>query len=89
MASNVAGSNNRFDTSVNQVVMAGVVLALCVYVLMFVINTTMVQEIFGYTRHISARVPTFFMRMGVLLAAIAAGFFMITGHWKILSSEPS
>ncbi len=80
MTSNVAGSNNRFDTSVNQMAIAGVVLALCVYVLMFVINTTMVQEMFGYSRQISARVPTFFMRMGVLLVAIAAGFFMITGH---------
>ena len=80
MTTTVAGSNNRFDTQVSRVVTAGVVLALCVYVLMFVINTTMVQEMFGYTRQISARVPTFFMRMGVLLVAIAAGFFMITGH---------
>ena len=80
MTTTVAGSNNRFDTLVSRVVTAGVLLALCVYVLMFVINTTMVQEMFGYTRQISARVPTFFMRMGVLLVAIAAGFFMITGH---------
>ena len=80
MTTTAANPDDRFATSVRQVSIAGVVLALCLIVLLFVINTSMVQEFMGYTRQIEARVPTFFLRMIFLIAAVAAMFFLITGH---------
>jgi multiple sugar transport system permease protein len=79
MATTAINPKDRFATSPKQVGIAAAVLAVCLIALMFVINTTMVQEAFGYTRQIHARVPTFFIRMGFLIAAIVAAFFLITG----------
>ena len=80
MTTTVAGTNSRFDTSTNRVVAGGAVLLLCLYLLFFAFNTAFVQEAFGYTRQIDARVPTFFLRIGVLVIALGAAFFMITNH---------
>ena len=80
MTTTVAGPNNRFDTSTNRVVAGAAVLLLCLYLMFFVFNTAFVQELFGYTREIDARVPTFFLRIGALLIALGAAFFTITNH---------
>lgn len=79
MTSNVANSDARFATSVSQVTIAGIIMAVALYFLFSVISTTMVQEMMGYTRQIEARVPTFLIRIAVLLVAIAAAFYAVTG----------
>ncbi len=79
MTTTAVNSSNRFDTSSTQVGISAVVLAVCMFVLLFVVSTSMVQEMFGYQRQIEARVPTFFIRMVFLVAALAAAFFLITG----------
>ncbi len=79
MTTNTAGTPGRFDTSTSRVVVAGVALAVCIVLLMFVISTSMMQEVMGYSQRIEARVPTFFVRMAALVAAIVAAFYMITG----------
>ncbi len=80
MTATVAASSSRFDTSTGRVVAAGAVLVLCLYLLFFVASTAMMQEAFAYTRQVDARVPTFLLRIGILVLALAAAFFMITGH---------
>lgn len=79
MTTTSANSIDRFATSTSQVGIAAIVLLICSSVLMFVVNTNMIQEIFGLSRQVDARLPTFFIRMGLLIAAIAAAFFLITG----------
>jgi len=69
---------NRYATSTVRVLLASAVLLACIVALMFV-TTTGVQELFGYTRQLQARVPTFFVRMALLIGAIASLFFLITG----------
>ncbi len=71
--------NDRFATSTRQIGIAAVVLAACLSLLFFVVSTTMVQEFFGFSRQIEARVPTFLARMALLVGAIVSTLFMITG----------
>jgi len=76
----IAGNNNDpFATSVRQISIAAVCLAFCLFILYFVISTSMVQEALGYSRQIEARVPTFFLRIAFIIAALAAAFYLITG----------
>jgi multiple sugar transport system permease protein len=79
MATTAINPKDRFSTSAKQVGIAASVFAVCAVALLFVIDTATVQEALGYSRPIHARVPTFFIRMGFLIAAIAALFFLITG----------
>ncbi len=69
---------DRFATSTRRVVLSAIVIAIAFVALSF-INTSAVQGWFGYTQQIQARVPTFFFRFGLLVCALAAGFFLITG----------
>lgn len=69
---------DRFATSTSRVAIAAVVLAVSLFAMTFV-STTGVQELLGYTQQTQARVPTFFARMALLLCAIAAFFFLVTG----------
>jgi len=80
MTSLIAGVSDRSGTATGKVALAAVVLVLCLLVLVFGVSTTWVQETFGYNRQIDARVPTFFIRIGILLTALAAAFVMITNH---------
>ena len=73
-----AAQRDRFATSTGRVVIAAVVCAVSLYALTFV-STQGVQELFGFTRQVSARVPTFLVRISLLLCAIAALFFLVTG----------
>ena len=73
-----AAQRDRFATSTGRVVIAAVVCVVSLYALTFV-STQGVQELFGFTRQVSARVPTFLVRISLLLCAIAALFFLVTG----------
>ncbi len=77
MTSNTTVLTDRFATATGRAIAAGVVLVLCVAALMFV-STDLVQELFGYSQNIKAREPTFFIRISLLIGAIAAAFFLIT-----------
>ena len=79
MTANVADSARKFSTSHKQVGIAAAFLAVCVFILVFVIDTSLVQEILGLTRALDARVPTFFTRMAFLVGALTAGFYLVTG----------
>ncbi len=70
---------DRFATSTRRVGIASLVLALCAFVLIFVVSTSLVQDTFGFSRQIEARVPTFLIRMAFLLGAIVAAFYLFTG----------
>ncbi len=70
---------DRYATSVTRISIAGIVLAVCVVALVFVVSTTLIQDVFGFTRQIEARVPTFLVRLGLLVGAIISAFFIITG----------
>jgi len=79
MAISEVSTNKRFSTSTTQVTLAGLVFLACAFVLYFVISTSMIQELFGYSRQIHARVPTFFIRTALLLTAFVAALYFITG----------
>ena len=72
-----AAQRDRFATSTGRVAIAAVVCAVSLYALTFV-TTQGVQELFGFTRQVSARVPTFLVRISLLLCATAALFFLVT-----------
>ena len=72
-----AAQRDRFATSAGRVVIAAVVCVVSIYALTFV-STQGVQELFGFTRQVSARVPTFLVRISLLLCAIAALFILVT-----------
>ena len=72
-----AAQRVRFATSTGRVAIAAVVCAVSLYALTFV-TTQGVQELFGFTRQVSARVPTFLVRISLLLCATAALFFLVT-----------
>ena len=78
MAINAASQRDRFATSTRRVVIAAVVCVVSLYALTFV-STQGIQELFGFTQQIRARVPTFLVRMALLLCAIAALLFLVTG----------
>ncbi len=71
--------SDRYSTSTSQVLISIAVLLACLIVLFFVVDTAVVQDWLGYARREEARVPTFFLRIVVLIGAIAAAFFAITG----------
>jgi len=73
-----APQRDRFATSTSRIVIAAIVCVLSLYALTF-ITTEAVQEFFGFTRQVRARVPTFLVRISLLLCAIAALFFLVTG----------
>lgn len=79
MPTSAVHPTDRFATSTRQIGIAGVVLAVCLFVLLFVVSTSMIQELFGLSRQVEARVPTFFVRMALLLGVIVAALFVITG----------
>ena len=72
-----AAQRDRFATSAGRVVIAAVACVVSIYALTFV-STQGVQELFGFTRQVSARVPTFLVRISLLLCAIAALFILVT-----------
>jgi len=78
LAINAASQRDRFATSTRRVVIAAVVCVVSLYALTFV-STQGIQELFGFTQQIRARVPTFLVRMALLLCAIAALLFLVTG----------
>jgi len=43
------------------------------------VNNELVQSLFGYTRSVEARVPMFWVRIGLLIAAIVAALYLVTG----------
>ena len=69
----------RFATSNRQVATGGIVLAVCLFALIFIVSTSQVQELFGLARQVEARVPTFLIRMVFFVAGLVAAFFLITG----------
>jgi len=79
MTSHVTRPDARFATSVSQVTIAALVMAIALYFLSSVISTSMIQEMLGLRRQIDARVPTFLIRICCLLVAIAAAFYAVTG----------
>jgi len=68
---------DRFTTSTGRIVVACIVLVVCIAALM-IISTDMVQQLFGYSQKVQARVPTFLFRMFFVIAATTAAFFLIT-----------
>jgi len=78
LATSVAPQPDRFATSTSRVVIAAVVCVLSLLALRFV-TTEAVQELFGFSQQVRARVPTFLVRMSLLLCATAALFFLVTG----------
>ncbi len=79
MENSQLGNHYRFATSAKQVTVAGLILLACLFLLYFVISTSMVQDLFGYSQQIHARVPTFFIRLAVAIVAIGAALYFITG----------
>jgi len=79
MTASVADPSHRFDTSTKRVGIAAAIIAVCAFFLIFVIDPALVQETLGLRRQMDARVPTFFARMALLLTAIGAGFYLVTG----------
>jgi len=79
MAASAADASAKFDTSNKQVGVAAAIIAVCVFFLIFVIDTGRIQEALGLARQMDARVPTFFARMAFLAVAIGAGFYLVTG----------
>ncbi len=69
--------SDRFATSKTRALVAAVVIALCLYALQFVTIDGM-QSLLDVTRQSAARVPTFFVRITLLLCALAAAFIFIT-----------
>ena len=79
MTTTVANSGDRFQTSGRRVAIASVVVFICIVALVFVVSTSLVQELFGISRQIEARVPTFLVRLAFLITGLVAAFFAITG----------
>ena len=75
---------NRYETNTTRVAMAGVVLAVSVWLLFFVVDPGVVQGWLGYAQRADARVPAFFTRFVLLLVVIASAFTLITatGYYK-------
>jgi multiple sugar transport system permease protein len=74
-----AHNAERFATSTRRVGISSIVVAACTIALLYIISTSLIQDLFGFTRQIEARVPTFLIRMALLLTAIVAAFYLITG----------
>jgi multiple sugar transport system permease protein len=79
MTTTTAYSNDPFATSTPRVAISAVVLAVCLFALFFVINSALVQQWFGYAQQVEARVPTFFVRLFFLIAALASALTLFTG----------
>ncbi|MEL6967180.1 MAG: sugar ABC transporter permease [Pseudomonadota bacterium] len=78
MAVTAAGPQNRLETHSGRVIAAGVVLAVSLYALVFVIDPGTLQNWLGFDQRSHARIPTFFARLGLLIATLASAFFLIT-----------
>ncbi len=74
-----AAVTNRFETATSQVLISVAIFVVCLIALFLVIDTAVVQDWFGYPRREDARVPTFLIRIIILIGGIAAAFFAITG----------
>jgi len=77
LATSAEALRDRFATSTSRVVVAAIVCVVSLYALTFV-TTQGVQELFGFTQQVRARVPTFLVRITLLLCAIAALFVLVT-----------
>jgi len=75
----LASNQNRFATSTQQVGIATLALIACVFTLYFIVSTSMVQDMLGLKSQLEARVPTFFLRLMLMIGAITAALFVITG----------
>lgn len=78
MAAYQSSAANSYNTSTSNVIASGAGLAVCLYALFFLVDTSLIQEMFGIKRQVEARVPTFFIRMGFLIAGLVSAFFLIT-----------
>ncbi len=74
-----ATSTDRFSTSAGRMVVAAVVMLVCVVLLMLV-STTGMQGLLDLAQRTEARVPTFLVRISLIIAALTAAFFFITSH---------
>ena len=79
MALNAAGSAGSFATSSRQVILAATCLLLSLVLIFFFVDTSSVQQWLGYAQQAHARVPTFFIRLVLLIVAIAAVLSLVTG----------
>ncbi len=79
MTASAADLTGKFDTSSKQVGVAAAILAVCTLILVFVIDTSLVQEVLGLARAFDARVPTFFIRVAILIVALGAALYLVTG----------
>ena len=70
---------NRTKTSTGQVIVSAIILAISAITLLFVVDSQMVQEALGMAQRREARVPTFFVRMVLLVIAVGSAFYLITG----------
>lgn len=70
-------ASDRFATSTGRAIVAAIVIALCVIVLQFV-TTSGMQSLLDLSRQTEARVPTFLVRISLILCALAAAFIFIT-----------
>ena len=69
---------NRYETDAARAGIAGVALAVSVWLLFVVVDPGLVQGWLGYAQRSDARVPTFYLRFALLLAVIASAFLLIT-----------
>lgn len=69
--------SDRFATSTNRAIIAAVIIALCLITLQFVTIEAM-QSLLDVSRQSAARVPTFLVRISLLIGALAAGFIFVT-----------
>jgi len=74
-----SGLVDRYTTSVRQVTIAGILLFALIGILFFVVSLDLVQSILEIERKANARVPTFLLRLGLLIGIIVCAFKLITG----------
>lgn len=72
-------NQDRFATSASQVATGGIIASICLALLFFVVSTSLVQEYLGYSQQLHARVPTFFIRFGLIIITLLALLYFITG----------
>lgn len=70
-------TSDRFATSTTRAVIAAVVIALCFFVLHFITIEGM-QSLLDVSRQSAARVPTFLVRITLIICAVAAAFVFVT-----------
>lgn len=75
---------SRYQTNGTRAAISALALAICGYLLFFVIDPGMVQDWMGYAQRKQARVPTFYVRFALLQGFLAAAFFLVTstGYYK-------